>query len=183
MEVYDSYPRADIAGGQVPNGEYRFVIDGNIHTGGSPKAYHLVSRTFRVSPWRGIDVSKLRVSNGLATVTVAPIRYPRLPIHVPSALRRFYSDNGGGLGKPGKSVLCDTCSFEPWATKGHVARVTIYVVNNSGRVLRTLRAHQSKSNPSQWVAQLWLKPGQLAAVPRGAVVDTYGETNHKTLVY
>jgi hypothetical protein len=35
MEAYDSYPRADIAGGQVPNGRYRFVVDGHIHTGGS----------------------------------------------------------------------------------------------------------------------------------------------------
>ncbi|MGN6475434.1 MAG: hypothetical protein ACTHK4_17535 [Mycobacteriales bacterium] len=183
MEVYDSYPRADIAGGQVPNGRYRFLVDGDIHTGGAVKSYHLTSHVFRVSPWRGIKVSKLAVSNGTASVTIAPIRYPRLPIHVPSALRAFYADNGGGLGKPGKSVLCATCSFEPWATSGHVARVTIYVINHSGKILRTLRAHQSGSDPRQWVARLWLKPGQLAAVPKGAVRDTYGETNRKTLVY
>ena len=30
MEAYDSYPRADIAGGQVPSGAYRFVIHGAI---------------------------------------------------------------------------------------------------------------------------------------------------------
>lgn len=183
MEVYDSYPRADLAGGQVPNGRYRFVVDGHIHTGGSTKPYHLVSSAFQVSPWRGITVRGLRVSNGAATVTVAPIRYPRLPLHVPPQLRRFYADNGGGLGKPGKSVICATCSFEPWATAGRVAQVTIYVVNSHGRVLRTLRAHPSSTNSRQWVAPLWLMPGQFAAVPKGAVKDTYGETNRRTLVF
>ncbi|HWC35949.1 MAG TPA: hypothetical protein VG650_14125 [Mycobacteriales bacterium] len=183
MEVYDSYPRADIAGGQVPNGRYRFVIDGHIHTGGAATPYHLVSRTFRVSPWRGIKVSHLRASEGIVSFRIAPIRYPRLPIHVPHALRRFYADNGGGLGKPNTSVLCPTCSFEPWATRGHVAHATLYVVNNRGRVLRTLPAHQSKSQPDLWTAHLWLRPGQRAVVPAGGVRDTYGETNKKQLVY
>jgi hypothetical protein len=183
MEAYDSYPRADLAGGQVPNGRYRFVVDGHIHTGGAVKPYHLVSRTFTVSPWRGIKVSHLRASSGKVTFTVAPIRYPRLPIHVPSALRRFYKDNGGGLGKPGASVICATCSFEPWATVGHVKRATLYVVNNRGHVIRTVRAHQSRQDPHQWFAHLWLRPGQRVVVPRGGVVDTYGETNKKTLVY
>jgi len=59
----------------------------------------------------------------------------------------------------------------------------IYVVNTHGKILRTLHAHQSTSSPWQWVTHLWLKPGQLAAVPKGAVTDSYGETNKKTLVY
>jgi hypothetical protein len=98
-------------------------------------------------------------------------------------LRRFYADNGGGLGKPGKSVICATCSFEPWATQGRVARVTIYVVNRHGRILRTVRARQSGASPRIWVAHLWLLPGQFAAVPKGAVRDSYGETNSRTVVY
>jgi hypothetical protein len=183
MEAYDSYPRADLAGGQVPNGRYRFVIDGHIHTGGSAKRYHLVSRVFKVSPWRGIKVSHLHASSGLVTFHVAPIRYPRLPIHVPAALRRFYSDNGGGLGKPDKSVLCATCSFEPWASVGHVKRATLYVVNTHGRVLRTVHAHQLNRDLHIWAARLWLKPGQRVVLPRGGIRDTYGETNRKALAY
>jgi hypothetical protein len=183
MEAYDSYPRADLAGGQVPNGRYRFVIDGHIHNGGSAKRYHLVSRVFKVSPWRGIKVSHLRASGGVVTFHVAPIRYPRLPIHVPAALRRFYADNGGGLGKPDKSVLCATCSFEPWASIGHVKRAKLYVVNSRGHVLRTVHAHQLNRDPHIWAARLWLKPGQRVVVPRGGVRDTYGETNRKALAF
>jgi hypothetical protein len=183
MEVYDSYPRADLAGGQVPNGRYRFVVDGHLHTGGSAKPYRVVSKPFRVSAWRGIKVSRLRAASGVVSFKVAPIRYPRLPIHVPSALRRFYADDGGGTGKPGKSVICATCSFEPWASVGHVKRATLLVVDRRGHVVRKLRAHQLNRDPRVWAAPLWLKPGQRAVVPAGGVRDTYGETNKKTLVY
>ncbi|HVT63546.1 MAG TPA: hypothetical protein VHD81_00135 [Mycobacteriales bacterium] len=183
MEVYDSYPRADLAGGQVPNGQYRFVVDGHIHTGGAARPYHLVSRTFTVSPWRGIKVSHLRASEGVVSFNVAPIHYPRLPIHVPSALHRFYKDDGGGLGKPNTSVICQTCSFEPWAATGHVKRAKLYLVNTRGHVLRTLRAHQSKQSAHLWLAHLWLRPGQRVVVPAGGVIDTYGESNRKTLIY
>ena len=62
FEVFDSYPRADVAGGQIPNGNYRFVINGQIHTGGAVQAYHLVSAPFTVSPWTGVTVHDLSAS-------------------------------------------------------------------------------------------------------------------------
>jgi hypothetical protein len=183
MEVYDSFPRADIAGGQVPDGNYRFVINGKIHTGGATRTYHLTSRVFRVRSWHGIKVRDLRVANGRATFTVPAIRYPRLPIHVPAALDKFYRDNGGGTGKAGKSVICETCSFLPWATKGHVAHATIDVLNAKHHVVRQVRAHQLAGHPHTWVAKLSLKPGQHAAVPVGGVRDTYGESNGRSLIF
>ncbi|HVY09403.1 MAG TPA: hypothetical protein VHB18_04590 [Mycobacteriales bacterium] len=183
MEAFDSYPRADVPGGQVPNGAYRFVVNGAIHTGGSAHSYHLVSKVFRVRPWHGIKVRHLRVGNGRASFTIPAIRYPRLPIHVPAALKRFYADNGGGLGKPGKSVLCATCSFMPWATVGHVKRAVIAVIDRRGHVVRQVRAHPLKGHPHVWAAKLWLKPGQRAAVPVGGVRDSYGESNGHGLIF
>src|SRR5207249_2318104 len=54
FEAFDSYPRADVPGGQVPTGTYRFVVDGYIHQSGATKPYHLASNSFTVSPWRGL---------------------------------------------------------------------------------------------------------------------------------
>ncbi|HWB67231.1 MAG TPA: hypothetical protein VG708_10435 [Mycobacteriales bacterium] len=179
MEVFDSYPRADVPGGQVPNGDYRFVIDGDIHTGGAVHPYRLTSRMFRVRPWRGITVEDLRVSHGRATFAVAPIRYPRLPIHVPDALKRFYKDNGGGTGKPNTSVICETCSFEPWATRGRLASAQIEIVGRDGAVVRTVKAHRIDGRT--WGARLPLRTGERAVVAPGGVRDTYGETNARGL--
>jgi hypothetical protein len=175
MEAFDSYPRADVPGGQVPNGQYRYVINGHIHTDGKKRAYHLDSRVFRVRPWRGIKVSNLQVSHGLATFTVAPIRYPRLPIHIPASLEGFYKDNGGGTGKPNTSVICETCSFMPWATHGRVASAGIEIVSRGGDVIRSVQAHQLDGGT--WGAHVTLRQGEHAVVPAGGVRDTYGETN------
>jgi hypothetical protein len=180
MEVFDSYPRADVPGGQVPNGQYRFVINGDIHTGGAAHAYHLDSRVFTVRPWRGIKVSDLHVADGRASFTVPAIRYPRLPIHVPSVLKRFYADNGGGTGKPGKSVICETCSFNPWATHGHVATAVVDVVGPRGKVVRQVQAHKVNGQQHTWAAKVSLKAGQRVVVPAGGVRDTYGETNGRS---
>jgi hypothetical protein len=168
-----------VPGGQVPNGQYRFVINGDIHTGGKMHAYHLDSRVFRVRPWRGIKVSGLHAGSGRASFTVAPIRYPRLPIHVPAALKGFYKDNGGGTGKPNTSVICETCSFMPWATHGRLASAVIEVVDRGGDVVRTVQAHQLDG--SRWGARVSLRPGEHVVVPAGGVRDTYGETNARGL--
>ncbi|HVW80412.1 MAG TPA: hypothetical protein VHB69_05685 [Mycobacteriales bacterium] len=180
MEVFDSYPRADVPGGQVPDGQYRFVIDGDIHLDGKKQAYHLDSRAFRVRPWRGIRIRDLRAHDGTASFTVAPIRYPRQPIHVPPALDGFYKDNGGGTGKPNTSVICETCSFQPWVTRGHLASAEIQILDGAGDVVATLQAHRLGGRT--WGAPVRLRPGQHVVVPAGGVRDTYGETNARGLV-
>jgi hypothetical protein len=179
MEAFDSFPRADVPGGQVPNGQYRFVINGDIHTAGKMRAYHLESRVFRVRPWRGITISHLQVKGHQASFTVAPIRYPRLPIHIPSALKGFYKDNGGGTGKPNTSVLCETCSFMPWASHGRLAAAVIEIVDRGGDVVRTVPAHQLDG--STWGARVTVPTGAHLVVPAGGVRDTYGETNARRL--
>ena len=146
FEVFDSYPRADVPGGQVPNGTYRFVVNGHIHTGGAARPYHLASNPFTVSPWTGVQLRNGRIAHGHASFGVAPIRYPRLPTHVPSQLP-FYADDHGATGKPGASLICMTCSFQPWASTSQVVSATIEVVRH-GKVLRRVAATRSGSGRS-----------------------------------
>src|SRR4051794_15685117 len=60
FEVFDAYPRADVAGGQIPDGTYRFVVDGSIHQARASTPYHLESAPFAVRPWTGITAHDLR---------------------------------------------------------------------------------------------------------------------------
>jgi hypothetical protein len=174
MEVFDSYPRADQPNGQVPNGRYRFVIAGHIHRHGAVHTYRLRSRTYTVSSWRGIRVQPLRVEGGRVSFTVASIHYPRLPRHRPPQLT-FYRDDGGGTGKPGASVVCITCTFRPWASRGQVVSAFVEVVRH-GHVIRRVAAHRA-SGSSRWTARIALRRDEHVIVPAGAVRDSYGETN------
>jgi hypothetical protein len=56
----------------TPPGSYRFVVDGKHRRGGKVTGYHLASRTFRVSPWSGIQVLDLRSANGVVSFRVGP---------------------------------------------------------------------------------------------------------------
>ncbi|HWB65722.1 MAG TPA: hypothetical protein VG708_02685 [Mycobacteriales bacterium] len=175
MEAFDAYPRADVPGGQTPSGRYRFVVRGHIHQAGKVRRYRLRSRVFTVSPWRGIHVGRLRLVDDRATLHIPAIRYPRLPVHVPPQLR-FYRDDGGGTGRHGASVLCKTCTFRPWATRGHVASVRFDVVSH-GSVIRRVRARQ-RPHRRDWTAHVRLPQGAHLVLPAGGVRDQYGETNH-----
>ena len=73
IEVFDAWPRADVDGGQIPDGTYRFVVDGR-HRAGSAKPYTLASETFQVTPWEGLRVADpVRLDGGLASFTTAPV--------------------------------------------------------------------------------------------------------------
>ena len=175
FEVFDSYPRADVAGGQIPNGTYRFVINGHIHTGGAVQPYHLESASFTVSPWTGINVRDLKRDNaGQVSFAVDPITYPRMPqaAHRPGI--SFYADDQGGL--PGHSPVCITCSFRPWASTGSVASAVVMVTGKNGSHPRTVVASYDAAS-GRWVANVPLRKGETVSVPSGAVKDTYGETN------
>jgi hypothetical protein len=177
FEVFDSYPRADVPGGQVPNGRYRFVVNGQIHTGGAARPYHLASDPFTVSPWNGVRLRNGRVRHGRASFRVAPLHYPRLPTHVPPQLP-FYADDRGATGKPGASLICATCSFQPWASTSHVVAASIEIVRH-GRIVRRLAA--TPTGRGRWVASVTLSRGEHAVVARHAVRDAYGETNGHAL--
>jgi hypothetical protein len=176
FEAFDSYPAADVPGGQVPDGTYRFVVDGNIHTGGTVSAYQLKSDAFTVSPWRGITVHDLRRNGQTASFAVDPITYPRLPSKEHRAGIAFYGDDGGGL--PGNGPICMTCSFRPWATSGTVASAVVEVRRGS-RTQQITATYDPASG--RWVATLPRGGGFTVSVPAGGVRDRYGETNGQAL--
>jgi hypothetical protein len=176
FEAFDSYPRADVPGGQVPSGLYRFVVDGHIKSGGQVKPYHLASDPFTVSPWQGITVTDLRHSGTRVSFQIAPIRYPRLPQPAHRAGIRWYADDKGGT--PGHSLICKTCSFRPWATTGHPLNAIVEVSSNDGMSFVNA-VYRSKSH--RWVADV--PPNSQVLVPAGGVHDTYGETNGRSTAW
>jgi hypothetical protein len=169
FEAFDAYPRADVPGGQVPNGVYRFAVAGAIHQDGAAKPYRLVSQAFSVRPWTGLTASALQVGAGQVRFTTPVVSYPRTyasPI-------RFVHDDKGGL--PGAdSVICKTCTFRPWATTGRVVSARVSVVDSRGHVVRTVAARRVGGT---WVAHVRLATGQRAVILPGGLRDAYGETN------
>jgi hypothetical protein len=164
FEAFDSYPRADVAGGQIPSGTYRFVVDGRIRQSVS-RAYHLASAPFTVSPWTGITLTGVQRSGSQISFAVADT-YPRLPGAAHRTGIKWYADDGGGT--PGHSLICKTCSFRPWATSGQV--VSVAVQANGVTVPASY-----DSATGRWVATVPSDASVL--VPAGAIVDSYGETN------
>jgi hypothetical protein len=176
FEAFDAWPKADVTGGQVPSGTYRFVMNGHIHTGGKAKAYALQSAPFTVTPWEGLKASAPAVVNGDVVVSTDPVVYPRT--YTPDPSFHFIKDDGGDPLNPapndGKSTFCRTCSFRPWARTGTVQSVDVTVVKD-GVVTRTVQATQQPDG--SWRAATGLQPGEVAFVNRGGVVDSYGEIN------
>ena len=165
FEVFDSYPRADVPGGQVPNGTYRFVVDGDIHQAGAASPYHLESDPFTVSPWTGITVGHLTRSGSQVSFAVDPYTYPRTPAN--HAGIPFYGDDG-------KNPICLTCTFRPWASTSQVVSAVVEVHFANGKV-RTVPASYDPGT-DRWVASL--PPHAVSTyVPAGGVRDAYGETN------
>ena len=81
------------------------------------------------------------------------------------------------IGDDGRTDVCKTCSFRPWAFSGLVDGVTVEVVHADGAV-ETLRA-RSRREPQVFVAQV---PGGLddvveVRVPVGGVRDVDGNLN------
>jgi hypothetical protein len=170
FEAYDSYPRADLAGGQVPDGTYRFHVDGHIKRAGAVVPYAVNSDPFTVSTWTGLNGSDLQVApDGSVSFVTAPVIYPRTY----SSPFAFIRDDGGGLPGAG-SVICKTCTFRPWATTGTIVSATVSVLDADGDVVRTAPA---SFDGSRWVAQAGLQPGEHAEVLPGGLRDSYGETN------
>jgi hypothetical protein len=166
FEAFDGFPAVH---GQVPNGEYRFVVDGLIRQGGAAEPYHLESDPFTVGPWDGIEVGDLRLEpDGRASFVVAPVEYPRT-----------YESAVGFVGPddayPGDHKVCHTCSFRPWAERGEVATATVTVERASGAT----QVVAARPAGGRWVTvrPLGLGPLDRFFVERGGVVDRWGEIN------
>jgi hypothetical protein len=174
FEAFDAGPRADVPGGQVPNGSYRFVVHGRIHAEGAAKPYHLVSKPFVVSPWKGLTGS-LTTAGGKAVFAPGVAAYPRT---YRSPIRFVGDDNGGisrGASDTNTSVICKTCSFRPWATRGQLTRVVVTVVDSHGKARQVI----ARPSAGRWVVAL--AAGERALVAPGGLRDSYGETNGSTI--
>jgi hypothetical protein len=165
FEAFDGYKRFGRPGTQTPNGNYRFVADGNIRQAGAIEDYTVTSRVFAVGPWTGLVAGDPRLEAGNA-VSV-PVTEPNYPRTYSSAFL-FIKDDGAGA-----NAVCETCAFRPWARSSTPQDVTITVVRD-GTVLRRVPATLSGD---RWVAPVALQPGELAFVERGMALDEYSEIN------
>jgi hypothetical protein len=146
----------------VPNGVYRFVVDGNHRAGGQTLPYHLVSDAFEVRPYEGIAVQGMQVEGDGSVSFTTSTAYPRT---YQSSIRMIKDDGG--------NPICKTCTFRPWASSIDVTTVTVTVTRANGKVDK-VSAHFVNG---RWVAATKLKPGDRATVERGGVVDSFGEMN------
>ncbi|MDQ1437949.1 MAG: hypothetical protein QOK43_1578 [Acidimicrobiaceae bacterium] len=170
FEAFDPFPTQ--AARQVPNGTYRFVVDGAMQKGGSAQPYHLASRPFAVAPWDGIQVTDIAsLPDGRVSVAVAPVAYPRTYAATAAStlVARFIKDDG-------RPQVCKTCSFRPWASAGKVASVDLTVAQANGSGTRTLAAAFDQA-AGRWVSSSAVLVGETAAVAPGGVRDGFGEIN------
>jgi hypothetical protein len=166
FEAFIAFPATVVPGGQTPPGTYRFVVKGLIRQG-SPnertnEPYHLESAPFTVSPWTGVTVADAKVEPGGSVSFVAAAAYPRTY----DSPFRYIEDDGN-------AVLCKTCSFRPWASSSEIVAATVHVTRadeTTAEVPATLRN-------GRWIAATALRPGDVATVRSGGVVDAAGATN------
>lgn len=168
FEAFNAFPKRTVPGGQVPNGLYRFVVDGHYRNGRVNVPYHLESNTFEVVPWTGIVARDLRREpNGDVSFIVDPVAYPRTyAASGPAA--RFVRDDG-------KPRVCKTCSFRPWASTAAVTGAGVTVTGPDGSIEHVPAAVDPATG--RWTAAAALYDGASAVVAPGGVRDEFGETN------
>jgi hypothetical protein len=177
FEAFDSYPKVDVPGGQVQNGTYKFVVNGLIHQGGKPTAYHVDSSPFQVVPWTGITASDVQIGANNVSFTVKD-NYPEMPQHK-GGLSAFYAPNP----PPGANHHhdhCASCHFRPWASSGQVTSAEVELVDPSGAVTDTQPASYDIET-GRWVASLTVPSGWSVTIPRAGIRDEYGEVNGEAL--
>jgi hypothetical protein len=165
FEAFDGFPARL---GQTPAGTYRFVATGLIRQGGSDQSYEVISGSFTVSRWQGIQVAGIQaLADGSVAVDVVPVVYPKTYESPFAFVGESYDEDDAG------KILCFTCSFRPWAETGQVANVFVTVERASG-ITELVTALLSNG---RWIAATALQPGDRASVAAGGVVDSFGETN------
>ena len=163
FEAYDGFPARL---GRTPLGTYRFVVDGFIRAGGAAVPYSLASNPFTVSHWDGVKVDDGQVSGGDVSFA-ASSTYPRT-----------YDSPFPFIADDGRTDVCKTCTFRPWASGAEVESAYVRVTRASGRVQRVVAVQRD----GRWHADTSLAPGDSAVVPVGAVKDANGEYNGAPLV-
>ncbi|HVE64731.1 MAG TPA: hypothetical protein VNB94_13145, partial [Mycobacteriales bacterium] len=169
FEAYSAFPARL---GSTPTGTYRFVVAGVARPNRTDTPYSLVSAPFEVRPWTGVQVSDGAVdSRGDVSFRVPDSRYPR---SYASTFRTIRDDKN----QDGKSRICRTCSFRPWASSAPAVSAIVTVTRARGRVVQV----PAVLLDGRWVADTTLRPGDRAVVAAGAVRDMHGETNGVPLV-
>ena len=163
FEAFSAFPAAVVPGGQTPLGEYRFVVDGNRRAGGATVAYHLESSPFTVVPFQGVTATDVRTEPDGSVSFAATSAYPRTY----TSPFRFVRDDG-------RTTICRTCSFRPWASSAPIVSATVELLTAAGepvgRVAAQIRDGRVVVEPrGNGVAGL--------RIPAGGLVDAFGETN------
>lgn len=110
--------RPRLPGGQVPEGEYRFVVEGATRQAGATVPYLLESDPFAVHRWTGLTADDARLGDhGTASFRARTV-YPRSH---DSPFPFFAYD--------GNQVLCKTCSFRPSAATSEVISATVRITS------------------------------------------------------
>ena len=159
FEAFTAFPTAVVDGGQVPDGTYRFVVDGVIRDGGVDTPYHLESAPFDVGPWGGVSAGDARVESGSLSFT-ATSQYPRT-----------YESPFRYIGDDGNPLLCKTCSFRPWASGAPVVEAVVTYTGLTG----------TRTAAATLTGDRWVVPapalGEIATIAAGDLRDAFGETN------
>jgi hypothetical protein len=165
FEAADFFPRdIDPRGPNIPDGTYRFAVDGQQFRDGAHQPYHLESRAFAVTPWRGVRVNGVRIEKkGTVAVDIAPIAYPRT-----------YSSSFKVVADDKAAPICKTCTFRPWASGGEVHSVRVHIIKARGRNVYTTA---TRGRDGVWRTKTKLSRGDRVLVDAGGVVDSYGERN------
>ncbi len=164
FEAFDGFPSRL---GRTPLGTYRFAVSGSIRQAGKAVPYRMHSESFTVSRWRGVTATDPRVSATGASSFSATSVYPRTY----ESPFRFIADDG-------RTDVCKTCTFRPWAFGADIASAIVTVTRANGdvdKVPATLRN-------GRWVARTALRAGDTARVARGGVRDANGEVNGQALI-
>jgi hypothetical protein len=161
FEAFDAFPLPVVDGGQVPDGTYRFVVEGTTRSAGTDEPYRLESDPFTVSPWTGVTATRGRLEDAGAVSFDAAAVYPRTY----DSPFPYVSDDGG-------SLVCRTCTFRPWASGAEVVTATVTVRSPAGE-----RRVDAVRRGDRWVADAHLVPGETATIEPGDLRDAFGETN------
>ena len=156
----------------TPRGTYRFVVSG-LHrpeTGSAGEPYTLRSQSFRVEPWRGVELGALRVDDdGRVSFADPKIAYPET---YDSPFRWITGEKQTVRGQ----VYCRRCTFRPWASEGQLDEVLVTVRKAQGRPDK-VRARRTASG--RWETVEPIKRGAVAYVDAGDARDELDNENAK----
>jgi hypothetical protein len=160
--------------GSTPEGTYRFVVEGASRVSGATEPYRVESAPFQVRPSRAVGVGLVEARpDGVSFRGTYPRSYA-------SAFRTIRDD--------GRSTICRTCSFRPWADTVRDGTAVVTVLRADGtsqRVPARLGAGPGVApRPSvPWfTADVVLRPGDRVVVRPGDLVDGAGNRNGTELV-